>query len=402
MLGDGERHRRSRPRTSPPTRRGSARSSCERCAELAAGDRSPPTRTRSSDCEFCHWWKRLRGPAPRRRPRLARRQPAPRAGPQARGRRRPHGRRRSPSCRPRRRGPAARATRRSRTLRAQADLQLRSRGLDAPAVRAARARARPRPGAAAASRPTGDVFFDFEGDPYWGDDGLEYLFGTVYRRGRRVALLAAVGDDARRGEARASRQWMDWITARLDAPPRPARLPLQRLRADGAQAAGRAPRDARARGRRAAAPQGASSTSTASVRQAVRAGVESYGLKALEPRHRLRARRRAARRDRLAAALAGLAGRRRPGAARRHRRLQRGRLRARRARCYDWLLDRRPEAEAQYGIELDALAARAAQAAERPSSQRTSTRLEAMRRAADRRPARRRVRGRPTSSAPSA
>ena len=24
----------------------------------------------------------------------------------------------------------------------------------------------------------GDVFFDIEGDPYWGREGLEYLFGS--------------------------------------------------------------------------------------------------------------------------------------------------------------------------------------------------------------------------------
>src|SRR3954452_21970876 len=34
----------------------------------------------------------------------------------------------------------------------------------------------------------GDVFFDIEGDPYWGDDGLEYLFGTTTEDGAYQAI----------------------------------------------------------------------------------------------------------------------------------------------------------------------------------------------------------------------
>jgi predicted RecB family nuclease len=69
-----------------------------------------------------------------------------------------------------------------RSLQAQADLQVRSRGRDHPLHELLepehdRGLARlPQPSA-------GDVFFDFEGDPFWGDDGLEYLFGTLYRDG---------------------------------------------------------------------------------------------------------------------------------------------------------------------------------------------------------------------------
>lgn len=102
-------------------------------------------------------------------------------------------------------------------LRLQADLQVRSRGLPVP-LHELRAFEHGRGFARLPAPSPGDVFFDFEGDPYWGDEGLEYLFGTVSREagGWRYRTLWA-HDEA--GERRAFEQWMAWVTARLAAYP---------------------------------------------------------------------------------------------------------------------------------------------------------------------------------------
>jgi uncharacterized protein len=100
-------------------------------------------------------------------------------------------------------------------LRQQADLQLRSRGLDVPLHVLHEEPIHGRGLARLPDPSAGDVFFDFEGDPYWGDDGLEYLFGTVYRdedgEWKHWALWAHDRDE----ERAAFEQWMDWITERL-------------------------------------------------------------------------------------------------------------------------------------------------------------------------------------------
>ncbi|MEA2766961.1 MAG: hypothetical protein QOK07_3365, partial [Gemmatimonadaceae bacterium] len=57
----------------------------------------------------------------------------------------------------------------------------------------------------------GDVFFDIEGDPYWGDEGLEYLLGNVTEDGTYRLYWA----HDRREEQEAFEQWIDWIRARL-------------------------------------------------------------------------------------------------------------------------------------------------------------------------------------------
>ena len=62
---------------------------------------------------------------------------------------------------------------------------------------------------------TGDVFFDIEGDPYWGDDGLEYLFGTWTAEGDYVPIWAHDEHE----ERKAFERWADWITERLAAYP---------------------------------------------------------------------------------------------------------------------------------------------------------------------------------------
>jgi predicted RecB family nuclease len=57
----------------------------------------------------------------------------------------------------------------------------------------------------------GDVFFDIEGDPYWGDGGLEYLFGSLTDDGTYRPLWA----HDREEERRMFEQWIEWITHRL-------------------------------------------------------------------------------------------------------------------------------------------------------------------------------------------
>ena len=57
----------------------------------------------------------------------------------------------------------------------------------------------------------GDVFFDIEGDPYWGTDGLEYLFGTVRDDGTYSQLWA----HDRVAERRMFEEWIDQTTDRL-------------------------------------------------------------------------------------------------------------------------------------------------------------------------------------------
>jgi len=61
----------------------------------------------------------------------------------------------------------------------------------------------------------GDVFFDIEGDPYWGDDGLEYLFGTTTADGAYHAIWA----HSRAEEQRAFESWIDRVTERLAGNP---------------------------------------------------------------------------------------------------------------------------------------------------------------------------------------
>ncbi|HTE63340.1 MAG TPA: TM0106 family RecB-like putative nuclease [Solirubrobacteraceae bacterium] len=60
----------------------------------------------------------------------------------------------------------------------------------------------------------GDVFFDIEGDPWWGQDGLEYLFGSLDRDGYR--RLWAHDEDEERAALAA---WVDEVSARLTADP---------------------------------------------------------------------------------------------------------------------------------------------------------------------------------------
>ena len=96
-------------------------------------------------------------------------------------------------------------------LRQQAWLQAESRELDSPLYELLP----PEPGRGFARLPPpspGDVFFDIEGDPYWGDEGLEYLFGSATADG---GYARAAGRTTATQEKAAFERWVDWVTARL-------------------------------------------------------------------------------------------------------------------------------------------------------------------------------------------
>ncbi len=237
------------------------------------------------------------------------------------------------------------------TLRAQASLQVRSRPLERPLFELLEPEA-DRGLARLPRLSPGDVFFDFEGDPYWGEDGLEYLFGTGYDEAgewRYWPLWAT----SRAEEKHALEQWLSWITARVAEYPDlhvfhfNAYEPTALKKLVARHAVGEYELDELLRRKVLVDLYGIS-------RQAIRAGVESYRLKALEPvigferdaelRGAIGSLRRwqAWQDDGAQQHLDDIAGYNEDDCA---------------ATCalYRWLLDRRPEAEAQYGLTLDAL-----------------------------------------------
>lgn len=238
-------------------------------------------------------------------------------------------------------------------LRIQADLQIRSRGREVPLHRLREEAVHGR-GLYRLPKPSfGDVFFDFEGDPYWGDDGLEYLFGTVFRADDGEWRYWPLWAHDKQAEKARFEGWMDWITERL------ARFPdlhvfhfnhyepttLKRLMS----LHGTREHEVDELLRR----QVMVDLYTV-VRQSVRVGTESYGLKAIEALYSFKR----------SPVMEGGAG-----AARSYedwidtqeeRVLERIAL-YNREDCestqslLDWLMGVRTEAETHYGIEIDAL-----------------------------------------------
>ena len=124
----------------------------------------------------------------------------------------------------------------------------------------------------------GDLFFDFEGNPFWDSTGgLEYLWGILDVE-RDFTPLHAHDHDER---ARAFEPFIDFVHERLDAAPRHARLPLRAVRDHRAQAADGPVRHARGRSSTTCCAAGCSSTCCASCGTA-RASRPGYGLKELE------------------------------------------------------------------------------------------------------------------------
>jgi predicted RecB family nuclease len=130
----------------------------------------------------------------------------------------------------------------------------------------------------------GDLFFDIEGDPYAGDDGLEYLFGVMDLDGTWHPIWSTDehGAFSQAGEKAAFEQVMDLFAARLwqypdahifhFAPYEPTAL----KRLMGRHATREDAVDRLLRGR-------AMVDLHRVARQAIRASVESYSIKKLEP-----------------------------------------------------------------------------------------------------------------------
>ena len=237
-------------------------------------------------------------------------------------------------------------------LRAQADLQLRSRHQPRPLFELLEPAAET--GLARLPKPSaGDVHFDFEGDPYWGEEGLEYLFGTVYEH-QGITTYGPLWATSRAEEKVAFETWVDWITGRLQTHPDLhvfhynvyETVALKKLAARHATREHEV--DELLRRKVFVDLYGI-------TRQAVRAGVESYGLKGMEPVFGFE------RNAELRGAI---------GSMKRWQAFQDDGTQqhldaialyneddclSTRA-LYDWLLDRRAQAEAQWGVTIDALA----------------------------------------------
>ena len=328
-------HRRARAHPGPPARahasdarrRDSAGVRARRlrrlrgagpCAVRGAATRSSPAptripriRTRSSECQFCHWWKVCRdrrrdddhvslvanlqrgqglkleaaGDQHRQRSRRARAEASDRAAADRRDAR-----------------DAARAGRRCRSAAA---------ALERPLFELLEPERRPRPGAPAASPPPATCSSTSRAIPYWGEDGLEYLFGTGYEEDGEWRYWPLWATLARRGEARA--RGSGWTGSppgwrRTPTCTSSTSTPTSRRRSRSSSPATRSREhelDELLRRKVFVDLYGI-------TRQAMRGGRRELRAEGARAGLRLRARRRAARRDRLDAALAGLAGRRRP------------------------------------------------------------------------------------------
>ena len=232
-------------------------------------------------------------------------------------------------------------------LRAQADLQLRSRGLARPLYELL-APAHDRGLHRLPAPSPGDVFFDFEGDQTWGDDGLEYLFGTVSADG-----YMPIWARSRAEEKQALETWLDWLVARLERDPglhvfHYGAYETTALKQLAARHATRELElDELLRRKVFVDLYGV-------TRQAVRAGIERYGLKAVEAVYGFER----------SAELDGI------GSLRRWQRwmddndpkwldeiavYNRDDCDSTRA-LYEWLWSLRPDAEEQFGVTLAALA----------------------------------------------
>lgn len=143
--------------------------------------------------------------------------------------------------------------------------------------------AAPRTGLATLPAPSpGDVFFDIEGDPFVGAGGMEFLFGYAYFDAAGQVIYTADWALTRTGEKVAFERFVDFVMQRIAvypdlhiyhfAPYEPGAL----KRLMGRFATREEQIDALLRGRRFVDLFGI-------VRHALRASVESYSIKKLEP-----------------------------------------------------------------------------------------------------------------------
>ena len=100
-----------------------------------------------------------------------------------------------------------------RRVREQAAIQLRGREAGVPCFDLRPAE--PDRGFARLPLPSpGDLYFDMEGDPLYGEDGLEYLFGVTWREGAELRFRAFWGHDPD-GEKKAFEAFVDFVGERL-------------------------------------------------------------------------------------------------------------------------------------------------------------------------------------------
>jgi uncharacterized protein len=165
-------------------------------------------------------------------------------------------------------------------IREQARLQVEARAKGAPVYDVLK----PEPGFGLSILPEpspGDIFFDFEGDPYVGEGGLEYLFGYVAMDDSDEPQYTGLWALSREEEKRNFEQFVDWVMNRWRrhpnlhiyhfAPYEPGAL----KRLMGRYASREEDLDRMLRAHLFV-------DLYAVVRHAVRAGVESYSIKALE------------------------------------------------------------------------------------------------------------------------
>ena len=132
----------------------------------------------------------------------------------------------------------------------------------------------------------GDLFLDLEGDPYALDDGVDYLFGVLDVDGDFTAIWSfdpnGTGDVTLPGEKAAFERLMDLLTERLERHPDmhiyhyAAYEPTALKRLMGRHATREDQVDRLLRG-------GVLVDLFRAVRQGLRASVESYSIKRLEP-----------------------------------------------------------------------------------------------------------------------
>ncbi|HVB77968.1 MAG TPA: TM0106 family RecB-like putative nuclease [Candidatus Nitrosotalea sp.] len=127
---------------------------------------------------------------------------------------------------------------------------------------------------------SGDLFFDMEGDPYFHEEGLEYLFGVLEQNASRPRFRAFWAHD-REQEKRAFEAFMDFVMERWDADPAlhvyhyAAYEPVALKRLVGRHATREEELDRMLRG-------GLFVDLYQVVRQGVRVSEESYSLKSIE------------------------------------------------------------------------------------------------------------------------
>jgi uncharacterized protein len=176
-------------------------------------------------------------------------------------------------------------------IREQARLQLEARGRTPPPYQILLPRPGdpidPERGLATLPEPDpGDLFFDMEGDPYAFDDGIDYLFGALDTAGTFHAFWSfdptRLEDIDLAGEKAAFESFIDFVAERRRAHPRmhvyhyAPYEPSALKRLMGRHATREAEVDELLRG-------GVLVDLYRAVRQGVRAGVESYSIKRLEP-----------------------------------------------------------------------------------------------------------------------